>query len=718
MSAAYAITLARGKTLLLGDGKPMLLDIPDEDYYEWRDVDEDERVRVFELFRAFREMMVARNLQAGSMAAAACRIHLGRGWSAKNLRELFWAYRFGGHKPGDWRKLGAMYPAGDWRILLRNYTGKNQVLPKEFAQWMAEQWAQFRGRGDCFSACYRHIIQELWLKGSPIPGYGTIDDWCRRTGRARPNPLLIRPGELPESWTESNLRRYLPKRKATRKQISNGYLDAHQYQPDQVLTDRSQLMPLQFVYIDDSRPDFKCLHFAGGRGDIVYPLLVLGLDAATGVDVANCAKPRALKSPEAEDALERKTRHGVTQDMALLVVLNALRNFGLPPWPITFVHENAAGCVPVEARRMIESMFGERVRFEQTGVFKSKMMDYGFAETGGAPYDKAPIEAFWRILMTQLARTKGSTGPRYDTQPPELKEIERYTLSLLERAGNLGSIVARLDKPFLEFPEAHAAIEDALRLLRFRAKHSLQGFDRVREWRRSPAHGYEPIETFLALPEAEQIAVAAQKDGLIDRLECPAERFSRLLKGAEFTAVDPDLLTYLEGPRRKVTIRAGKITLESDAHTDDRMIFRETNHPLLEEEYEGRVFDAAISREGDRVVLSDEGRILGSVARQDRVSRADKDALQAEQRRVHNARVADRQALAGYYLPSTNEALLQLRAHNDAVIAQAKAEIEAPAPKVSAPRLTAAEKIARANRSAQMASAAKAQLSEPGLDQI
>ena len=713
--SAYLGDNTTGGTLAVTKSE-LLCDIPDCDHQEWTTtVSREERARIRELFRAFREMLAARNLKAGAISAALKRRHLGWGWSAKSLRQLFWAYRDGGYKPGDTRRLGATYRPGDWRILLREYKGRESKLPPEFIRWLTEQWTTFRGRQDCVLALHRHIVQEVWLRGDPVPGYGTIDDWCRRAGRARPNPVLIRKSELPEGWSADTFRRYLPKRKADRAQVAHGYLAAHAYQPDQVLTDRSPLLPLQFIYLDDSRPDFRCTWFGNGRGEIVYPLLVLGLDAASGVDVANVAKPRGLKSPEAEDALERKARHGVTQDMAVLVVLNTLRRWGLPPWPITFVHEHAAACIPSDVKHMLEEAYGDRIRFEATGIFKQRMMEYGFTDSGGAPYDKAPIEAFWRVLMTQLARLPGSTGPRHDTAPSDLQDVEKYTLGLLKQAGDAQDIIARLQVPLLEFSDAHTAIEDALRLLRFRTKHNLQGFDQVREWRPALDQGYQPWEKFLALPEAEQNAVATNddKDAIITRLETPAERFVRLLGGVELTPVDEDLLTWIEGPRFPVTVRNGKVTVTRKEVANEALIFRETDHPLLDVEYEGAHFEAALTRDCSRIVLTSEGRVLGSVAQQGRVSRAEPDAVRREQGRIAHARRVDRERFAGYALGDTNDRLAVMRAHNAAVLADAP-RIQAPRARLTSNPAApdAATKRNNRRRSAQMAARVEQQLSE------
>lgn len=695
-------------------GTPQLLwDVPDCDQPTWKQIDRDERVRVRELWAAFKEMRAARTLKAGAMSAAIARAHLGWGWSAKALLNLYRAYTQGGHKPGDYRKIGPVYRAGDWRILLRTYSGFESSLPEEFKRWVCEQWSQFHGRSDVVAALWRHVVYEVWLKGQPVPGYGTVDEWCLRAGRARPHPLLLRPGELPDGWSEDTFRRLLPKRRATREQAGKGYLAAHAFQPDQVLGDRRALMPLQYVPMDDHRGDCRVVWSAGSSIEIVYPLLVMGLDAATGVDVANVAKPRALQSPEAESADERKVRHGVTQDMADLVVIRTLAKFGLPPWPITFVHENAAACVSTWLKHALHELFGDRVQFEATSIFTERMYDHGFTASGGAPYDKASMESFWRLLETQGARLAGATGPRYDTQPPELKEVERYTLALVQRAGGLAEVVQRLAKPLPEFSEWHAATEDALRLFRFRTNHKLQGFDYVREWRRSPQENYQPWETYLALSAAEQDAIAKSDDkhALVRRLECPAERFCRLLQGVQLTPIDPDVITWLEGPRFPVTIRNGKVTIDRAQFGNDPLVFRETDHPLLVEEYEGRTFEAAVASDASRIVLTHEGRFLGSVAQQGRVNLADRDALHREQGRVRAARVQERERFAGYYLADQADAVAQLRAHNDAVIASApELQAGAPVPQIAdkSPRLTATQRRRNAQRGAQLAAAAQA----------
>jgi hypothetical protein len=677
----------------------VIFDIPDADTPEFmNEVEEDERTRIRELFRAFREIDAAPTIAIGVQRSASARAHLGWGWSAKSLDQLFRLYVHGGYKPGDTRKEGACFTAGDWRSLIRTYKGKTSSLPGEFLSFWKGIVLENKGRDDIVAASWKHLVYDVWLMGKPIPGYGTVDDWCLRTGRARPNPMLVRPGELPEGWDERTLRRYVPKRKATRKQAAHGYLAAHGYQADQVLTDRTPLQIFERLFIDDIRFDKRALWLQGSRGQIVYPLGVLSLDAACGVDTAFLTKPRALD----EDTGKRL---GITADMSFQLVLNHVRRWGLPTGrAITFVHENAAACLTREQRSLLDQVFGDRIQFEATSIFRSRMLEHGFTEQGGCPWSKAPIEVFFRVLQTHLSRDRGSTGPRYDDAHGSLVKMEEYTLQLVERAGGIQSIIDQLRTPIPRWEQTHNAIERALELLRFRINHSLQGFERIVEWRRSPADNYRPESELQALAPEEQ----AQISDIITRLESPAERCVRLLQGVQLEPIDPDLLTWLEGPRRKVTVRNGKIAIKSIDHASEPLIFREVGHTLLEEECEGHTFEGVLTPDGDRLVLSQDGRILGAIDRQARIAANDKEALLRETGRVMAARTADREQLRGYLLDEDRR-LAADQEHSERVLSQVPS-IQAPAP---TPRISQrARERRRDDLTAELAEAARESLSD------
>ena len=680
-------------------------DVPPADRTEFMcSVEAEERAIVKERLAAFREIARAKNINEGAAYAAGRRTHLGRGWEAKTLKDLYRVFVNGGHKPGDWKKEGPRFARGDWRVLLKNYTQHLSKLPEGFLPFWINTHAQFRGRQDCIRAAWRHLVHKVWLAGKPVDGYGTVDEWCRAHGRARPNPMLVRPGELPEGWSMGNLRRYLPKRRATKNQLAHGYLEAHTHQPDQVLGDRAFLKPFERVFLDDARPDLRTLWFNKSRGEIVYPLMVLALDCASGVDLQTAFKPRALKDPESRS----NARHGVTRDMTKIVICNLLRQWGLPPWPVTFVHENAAACVDAETKALFEDAFGDRIQFEATGIFKERMLEHGFGEQGGCPWDKAPIEAFFRIVQTQIANLPGTTGPRFDTAHGDLRAAEKYTLDLLDRAGNCQDVIDRLRMPGLRWDEMVTRLLDALRLLRFRTGHALQGFDRVQEWRADPSQPYQPISTLDLY--------AVQAPQIITRLECPAERLVKGINGVSFEPVDHDLLDYICGERRKVTVRAGKIAVKIDEAVTP-LIFREPGHTLLEDQFEGETFDGVLNQDETRLVLAREGRLLGGVQRQDRIDVRDRQAIREEAGRVRSARVMTRDTLREY-LVDTDVQMERLKRDNEAVLAAAPqieraAEIKRIVREVDQHdhrKPTAAQRTKNTERAAQLAQRAREQI--------
>lgn len=660
--------------------KMPLFEVPLHDTDEFLScADAKDRARVRELFAAFRDIASRPTIKQGAAYAAGRRRHLGRGWEARTLKNLYSVYVNGGHKPGDWKKEGTLFEAGDWRCLLRAYKkgdGEGN-LPQEFIDHWRSVLAEFKGRKDTVAAAYKRLIHEQWLAGVSIPGYGTIDEWCARTGRPHPNPFLVRPGELPESWSARNLRRYLPKRRATRAQLAHGVFAAHTHQPDQVLKDRSALRPFEFVYFDDLRVDKKSLWRGEGGPAICYPLKVLGLDAATGVDLVDIGKPQLVQ--------DDGRKLGITRNMTRYAIVEMIRRLGLPPWKMTIVLENAAAALTKEDRAILKDALGDRIEFEDTAVFRERMLERGFVEQHGCPWSKAPIEAFFRVLQTRIAHGAGTTGPRYDLDPGTLAAEEKYALSLLADAQAKPQLLDLFRFNLPTFDALDLSIGRALKLLRFRHDHALQGFDRVVEWRRNPQELYQPLDALRALPEAEQDTIT----DIIERLESPAERFCRLLAGCnEFERPSDDMLTWLGADKFEVTVRDGKIAVKDSTRASVPMIFREAAHTLLEDACEGDTYQAALAADASYMVLGRDGQMLGSVSQQRRVSIADKEGLRAEAGRVRAARVSDRELIRGYTL-RLDEDIASVRAHNEAVRKLAPTLPSAPsAPAVSAPKVT------------------------------
>lgn len=670
---------------------------PLTDLAEWRAWPLEERARVKELMVAFGEIAARPTIGQGVAAASAARRHMGRGWDARTLGNLFRLYAKGGYKPGDWQKHGPRYAPGDWRCLMRAYKPRESALPAEFLSFWGSVWTEFQGRDDCRRAAWEHLIRNVWLVGKPVPGYGTVDDWCREQDRPHPHPVLIRQDDLPDGWSYDNLIRHLPKRKSSRKQLTQGFFAAHTYQPDMVLGDRSQLLPFEHVMFDDVRIDKRSRFL----GQIVYPLMIVGLDAATGVDLAHSCKGRL----ERDDG----TKHGISRDCTRLALCDLLRRWGLPPWKMHIVMENAAATLSPDERRRFKDALGDRIEFETTSIFRERMTAHGFVEKGGTPWNKAPIESYFHVMQLRVAHGEGSTGPRYDLTPGELAELEAYEKKLMDAAGGREDVMGALRWTLPALEEVYSAVQRAMMHLRFRTKHRMQGFEWLEE-------GRMPDGRWLSLPELQALPEEAVEGvELTRRKEAPAERFCRLLDGVKFDPVPEELLLWLSGEHRPVRVRAGKFTLDHKEERDP-LVFREPGHPLLEDVREGAAFTGVLSLNRERLhVYSENGAYQGDVMRQDRIDCRNREALRREAGRVRAARVADRELLRGY-LTERDEARLEVQRHNAAVIASAGPALPASASPSALPapapesRQTAATRRKNTDRMAQMAASAEAQL--------
>ena len=132
-----------------------------------------------------------------------------------------------------------------------------------------------------------------------------------------------------------------------------------------LLRDRSKLRFLDMITFDDVRIDNKCLvSMPGMKRQIGYPLGVLALDIATGCDIAHCVKPRIKREADA-------STFGIASEDVRYLILNIIETYGLPPYPITFVIENAAATLSRADELAITQTFGDRIRIHRCGLLKA-----------------------------------------------------------------------------------------------------------------------------------------------------------------------------------------------------------------------------------------------------------------------------------------------------------------------------------------------------------
>ena len=568
-----------------------------------------------------------------------------KGFSYKTLMRLYYAF----------------LKSKDWRVLKHNWRGKNKGKPQEFINYFRELLLS-SPRKDACKAARRELISR-WMRGDDIPGYGTIVDWSVNTGRPIPKGYP-RDNELPDGWSYSRLVRIKPKSKYALETSKRGFFAAHSYEPDMLLRDRSKLRFLEMITFDDVRIDNKCLvSMPGMKRQIGYPLGVLALDIATGCDIAHCVKPRIKREADA-------STFGIASEDVRYLILNIIETYGLPPYPITFVIENAAATLSRADELAITQTFGDRIRIHRCGLLKDKLTKNGFYETGGKPWCKGWIESFFQILQTQLSLLEGAAGNRYDNSPARLKQIEAYTKRLLRLTKGNDDILKKLAIPLLNFEEISDAILDVLRLLRFRTDHNLQGFETVTEWRKDKFDTIHTKDELKALSDEE-----LSKAEIWDRRESPAERVMRLVKNIEFTKLPVAYYVHLFALKAEIKfeIRSGGLVFKSKdlkrhhaEKINDDLVFDAPALSIIEE-YSGQSVLVYFDDDLSFAHITKEGKYICSCPRKNRVNIADESAIKRQSGFVSRRRLDDRNVISEL-IPSRDAKFREMKDSNFATL--------------------------------------------------
>jgi hypothetical protein len=625
----------------------MLPALPESDLPEWFALPSGERSRVAALLAICERLRGARGASLRARAHREAQAHRARpgSWSLQTLLRHYYA----------WLNAGR-----NWRALLHRYArcGPAAKPPREFLAF----WIGLVGessRADAVAAARARLVQ-AWFADEAIPGYGRLSLWWSKHRPSSPLPsgLIERPGDTPPGWSERNLRNYLPRRRAVRTLMRQGFFAAHGDFP-QLLRDRAKLRPFELLTFDDVRLDLQTVfEVAPGDYQVGYVNALFALDVATGHIVNFGLKPRWQRQDE--------TRTPITKSDTRFLLLRLLEGWGLPPWPVHLLLESAVAALTGQDRSDLAAVFGDRLVFETTGTMRRQLLKSGFLEQGGQPWMKGWIEAYFRKLHGALAHLDGATGRRYDLNPGDLEKRASYALALLEQAKAAGIDPGDLWLPFLTAAQAGLVVGEVVTRLNWRTRHALQGFRTLFEYQH-PARGWLAAADFAALPPPERELCRPHP-----RHEAPAERLADLLSGIELVQPPPAALLPLYADRRPVTIRRGEITVRG--LENDPVVFWEEKHPLLTADAnEGREFVGAIPDHRDCVHLfTAELAYVGVVARKGRVHPLDRDELHRRGGAIHRDRMRTAQEAAAYLAPR-EQRYAAGRAHNDAVFARAAA---------------------------------------------
>lgn len=608
--------------------------------------DEKQWVRVH--LAIFSRMAVAKSLKSEAEKLSREHAALGRGFSAKALQDKYRKFRQSGCNP---------------RSIVRNWTNGGDTLPDEFLRF----WGGLAGdnkRDDGGKGAYRRLINEFWARGEHIPGYGTWKEYWLRQYPDRPLPRFcpIDPADLPRGWSYDTLMRHLPRRSVI-KSMRRGFKAAHDYQKH-LKRDRRNLKPMQLIAIDDFWLDQLFYSRVLGLNKPCRAVGILARDVATGKALAWFVKPRSESDYGA--------KQGIKQGEVRELIRQILVNYGLPPYPITFLVENASASISAETERLLAAHYGERLQIERTGVFNDLMLANGFPEKGGKPWEKSWVESFFRLLHTTAGHLPGQTGPRYDKQPGNLPAISSYTERMLSHPALNQEDIAKLRLPMLALEDAVRIYGALIDLIDHRTDHRMQGFDKITLWRTGPGESWRPEADLFQLTEAEMQSVEIRT-----RLESSAERWQRLCPPpAQWSRVPESMLWFLLPAERERPIRDGSLTLHLKEASHEALEYWEEGSELLRR-HEGRKVCVHFSPDDpSRVSVTTPGpieqrRFLGSIALDGGADITDPKAIGKAMGAIHRDRLAERDTVREIQADE-DERLARDRAFNAYLIEQAQ----------------------------------------------
>jgi hypothetical protein len=453
-----------------------------------------------------------------------------RGYSAKNLQTLFYAYKTGG-----------------WRALVRGYIGPKK-LEGEFIEWLrAEMDANARS-----ISAQIEVAKRMWREGAAIPGYGTWQDWF-----AREHPDFDMPARcpgFPRGWSKSNLHT-LRSAKAQRLLKTKG-LAAAKGAMVSLERDPSKLRPLELIVVDDFEVDQMCVYHDRDKGvrQVCRMTGIKAMDVATRKKLSVGMKPRVEHDDGTKEAIHRRELR--------YMLYCLISEYGLPTeYPITILCENASAAIEHDFELALGRLFGGRIRVTRTGLIDHRTLENGFVQGGGKPWEKGWIESAFNLMHNVAGALPGQKGSSYQNKPADLARKLLYTERLLSTGPqglNLSDEqVSALRLPFLSHNDLQQAYEIVFRLMEDRTEHKLLGFDAVLEWRRHEAEEWQPYEKLALLaPEEQPLAL------IRERKESPAERWAKLNAQAECRrekVADHVLASLLLQPK-KARLKNGRVT--------------------------------------------------------------------------------------------------------------------------------------------------------------
>jgi hypothetical protein len=607
-----------------------------------------------------------------AIAEAANRYAGRRGFSIGSLGRMYRLWTNGGRKTDTaGRPYGETFAARDWRIFVPAYTNGAAESALDNAAFRAHVqclWAETCREDATGNAVQRRLLDD-WFAGKDIPGYGTIFRWLANQGRGMPQGKVRRTSDYPDGWSVTNLRRMLPQSRAARTLVQRGEHAAHDFWGDQLLRDRSKLMPFELITLDDVRLDILCImELPGRKAQVVYPEAVFAIDVATGLILAKGIVGHYTRDEDG-DGGKAGTKRGIQQADTRFLLQSIMERFGLPiDWQMHVLLENASASLSTTDMHVFERLTGAQM--DNTGLIHRRLIKSGWLEQGGQPWAKGWIESFFHLLHTTTNHLPGTVGRRYDLTPGGAEDKARYALSVCRKALAQGQSISELQLPLLTLEQYHELLDEYVTRLNWRTEHNLQGFGRVHEVELNPGEWISHDDPRAALMMYEGAMLQS-------RMESPAERFSRLMRGHRMQPVHPHQLLPLSMDKRPVSVRSGKVTITRSGR--DNLIFSDPSCADRLDEFDGRdkALIGFLSADESQIHLftnDDDLAYVCSPSAVRRVDLRDHDAVLCRAGEVDRSRDRIRDDVAELLAPREAR-YAAMREHNEAVLAAPRSAV-------------------------------------------
>lgn len=512
----------------------MQFTIPPRDLSEFNGLNQGPREKVRVLLRAMERLHGLVERDGMTLAKALQVVDCGGGnLSAGNLKRHWLAYR---------------NSKGNWRVLLDARYGTTPAASRELKAWAQALVVENKRK---VRPAWKKALREL-VAGERIPGLGTWKDCWRRE-----NPGEVPPetcpyseiGKQPKRLSETNFRLLAKMTKEVRAMGKSGTAAARMELSLLVGFDTTMMKPLELVAFDDVRTDFLVLDPLTGQ--VVELWLLVAMCVGTRCIISFGVRPRRKRADGTHEGITRR-------DMQHLVV-GILQRYGIPStYPMRLLVENASAAITEGFEAALLEASGGRVLVQRTSMLGGNPFKDGWGEEKkGNPHAKPWIESAFNLMHNEGAGIKGHIGANYSLKSQSVAPAIRYA----EKAAKAGRVVMHLAErrlaglPFEDLQDALHDCQDIFDRMNARRGHSLEGFDKLAEWRWKTAVQWLPWEAApKGLPAEAWEQIETRKVP-----ESPWMRLTRQVQGLTFDALPASAVPALLLDCKTVTYHGGGV---------------------------------------------------------------------------------------------------------------------------------------------------------------